>query len=119
MQKELKVKKCACGNPLAPNRLACSECYNDLHYKFSRCATAEGMIHMADGDVTLEEYIECLIKSGLRECGKCCFCGESYVFGGNNPYPANTDEDAACCDRCNNEVVIPARLKILFTNLKK
>lgn len=42
---------------------------------------------------------------------KCCFCGETISGWGNNPYPANKEPDAVCCDYCNATVVIPARIK--------
>ena len=41
---------------------------------------------------------------------KCCICGK-YINGyGNNPYPINNDENARCCDDCNFNKVIPARI---------
>ena len=40
----------------------------------------------------------------------CCICGQEFNGFGNNPYPVNSDEDARCCDDCNDTVVIPARL---------
>ena len=40
----------------------------------------------------------------------CCICGQEFTGYGNNPYPVNSDEDARCCDDCNDTVVIPARL---------
>lgn len=43
----------------------------------------------------------------------CCFCGKPIGKYGNNPYPANTDPDAECCDACNLSVVIPARLQLI------
>jgi len=43
----------------------------------------------------------------------CCFCGEDYGKYGNNPMPANNDPKASCCDKCNLEIVVPARLKIM------
>ena len=46
----------------------------------------------------------------------CCICGKTFEGWGNNPDPI-TDKDgnlfpesARCCDECNNEYVIPARL---------
>lgn len=60
----------------------------------------------------LDEYI----KGGdnMQEKPICCFCGkECENEFGNNPYPANKDEDARCCDDCNTTVVIPARLEEL------
>lgn len=47
------------------------------------------------------------------EFKKCCFCGDKIVGWGNNPWPANKDEDAVCCDYCNRTVVVPARLEEL------
>ena len=40
----------------------------------------------------------------------CCICGKEFEGWGNNPYPVVKDEDARCCDECNDEVVIPARI---------
>lgn len=40
----------------------------------------------------------------------CCICGKHIVGEwGNDPYPIR--EEGECCDKCNNEKVIPARLK--------
>ena len=44
----------------------------------------------------------------------CCFCGKKFEGWGNNPYPANKDESARCCDACNDSVVIPSRLARLW-----
>lgn len=40
----------------------------------------------------------------------CCFCGRAFKGWGNNPYPLNKDEKARCCDDCNDNLVVPARL---------
>ena len=40
----------------------------------------------------------------------CCICGKEFKGWGNNPYPVVKDEDARCCDDCNMEFVIPARI---------
>lgn len=40
----------------------------------------------------------------------CCICGSHCNGYGNNPYPVVKDETARCCDTCNSEAVIPARL---------
>lgn len=42
---------------------------------------------------------------------KCCFCGQDCGKYGNNPAPVNNDPAAVCCDKCNLEIVIPARIK--------
>lgn len=50
----------------------------------------------------------------------CCFCGkECEDEFGNNPYPANTEEDARCCNDCNTTIVIPERIKKISDNKKK
>lgn len=41
----------------------------------------------------------------------CCFCGNTEEGIGNNPWPVNQDENAYCCSRCNQTIVIPARYK--------
>lgn len=42
----------------------------------------------------------------------CCICGETRIGYGNNPEPV-ADGERRCCDRCNAEKVIPARLAAL------
>lgn len=39
---------------------------------------------------------------------KCCICGKRFVGYGNNPRPVKWS--GVCCDDCNRNVVIPARL---------
>ena len=42
----------------------------------------------------------------------CCFCDkECEDEFGNNPYPANIEEDARCCNEFNTTIVIPERIK--------
>lgn len=38
----------------------------------------------------------------MNEKHICCICGEEFEGFGNNPYPANKDENVRCCDVCNN-----------------
>ena len=38
----------------------------------------------------------------------CCICGKKFEGYGNNPSPVK--EEGECCDNCNLEQVIPARL---------
>lgn len=40
--------------------------------------------------------------------GYCCFCGEKYEYRGNNADPIHIGH-GRCCDRCNSEIVLPAR----------
>ena len=42
----------------------------------------------------------------------CCLCGEEFEGYGNNPAPVK--ESGECCDRCNAEKVITARLEALL-----
>ena len=53
----------------------------------------------------------------MKEYGathKCCICGKSFTGWGNNPYPVNKLEFAVCCNKCNEEKVIPARIAELY-----
>ena len=38
----------------------------------------------------------------------CCICGKKFEGWGNNPYPVK--DSGECCDECNWDKVIPARL---------
>lgn len=55
----------------------------------------------------------------MREKHICCICGKEFEGFGNNPYPVNKEEDARCCDICNDIVVIPARIDALNKEEKK
>lgn len=53
--------------------------------------------------------------------GVCCICGNHYDNYGNNAKPFKSGR---CCDKCDNEVVIPLRavirsVGINFRNLKE
>jgi hypothetical protein len=41
----------------------------------------------------------------------CSICGKTSHGFGNNPQPVRPKDAQRCCDRCNSDVVIPARLK--------
>ena len=45
---------------------------------------------------------------------KCCIRGCEFEGFGNNPWPVVNDEDARCCDECNYDKVISARLLLLM-----
>lgn len=51
-------------------------------------------------------------KHELAKEGICCLCGGKYTMYGNNPSPLCDEDDdtSQCCDKCNWEKVIPARL---------
>jgi hypothetical protein len=43
---------------------------------------------------------------------KCCLCDKEVEGFGNNPDPlGNLGEDEECCDECNLNKVIPARIE--------
>lgn len=46
-----------------------------------------------------------------NEVHVCDICGGQYVGFGNNAWPVKYGR---CCDKCNSEKVIPARLKQAF-----
>ena len=47
---------------------------------------------------------------------KCCICGETYEGYGNNPFPVK--DYGKCCDKCNLEKVIPARINSIIKHQK-
>ena len=47
----------------------------------------------------------------MKETKICCLCGQEFIGWGNNPQPLA--EEGACCDQCNLERVIPARLGMM------
>lgn len=52
---------------------------------------------------------------------QCCICG-MWVVGeyGNDPWPVDKHPEHKCCDECNANVVVPARLaRIIAKNYKK
>lgn len=60
-----------------------------------------------------KEFLKKVIE--LMENGKlCCICGAPIEGFGNNPDPVVTLENARCCDACNNDFVIPARILEIY-----
>lgn len=47
-----------------------------------------------------------------KKVRKCCICGKPFRLGewGNNPEPVKPYSSGTCCDECNMEKVVPARL---------
>lgn len=43
---------------------------------------------------------------------KCCICGREFEGWGNNPWPVESEGE--CCDECNIEIVIPARISLMY-----
>ena len=46
---------------------------------------------------------------------ECCLCGKEVKDFGHNPQPLGEKEDDRCCDECNQKLVIPTRLRLLFS----
>ena len=47
-----------------------------------------------------------------KKVSKCCICGKPFRMGewGNNPEPVKPYSSGMCCDDCNLNKVVPARL---------
>jgi hypothetical protein len=98
-------KQCVCGSPKPIGPYCCEKCRDDWDYIVIRRLTDEDSI---------EREIEIAEKYGLGPAGVCCICGGNFVWGGNSPWPVvepRGDENPRCCARCNDEVVIPARIE--------
>lgn len=64
-----------------------------------------------------------------RPTNICCVCGRKFKGWGNDPWPLDIIKDETdilkaadksepvCCDECNMDHVLPARLKLLETSL--
>ena len=48
----------------------------------------------------------------MAEKKTCCICGKTFDGYGNNPYPVK--DNGVCCDGCNNDVVIPKRIRLMW-----
>lgn len=60
-----------------------------------------------------DEHIKTLDEN-IQKDEECCICGEPIKGYGNNPAPVK--DAGVCCDKCNRDVVIPARLKNISKN---
>ena len=57
-----------------------------------------------------------MIKSKIEARPKLCsICQTPFTGYGNNPEPVN---GGRCCDDCNQNVVIPARINLMISNSK-
>ena len=52
----------------------------------------------------------------MTEAKICCICNEKFIGWGNNPYQIK--EDGECCKPCDDNVVVPARMKE-YSNMQK
>lgn len=48
----------------------------------------------------------------MHKIRRCCLCGKPFKKGewGNNPEPVKPYSSGTCCDECNLNRVVPARL---------
>jgi len=58
-----------------------------------------------------EEFEFALYFHILYNLELCCLCGRAFVGWGNNPYPCAEKGD--CCNDCNRDKVVPARLSVI------
>lgn len=70
------------------------------------------MIYMVNGNmmgIQKVQYTDYKVVGNVIEPSKiCCLCGKPYTGYGNNPDPIK--KSGRCCDNCNNNKVIPARI---------
>lgn len=57
----------------------------------------------------MPELIEAISK-WIDESHACCLCGKQYMGWGNNPEPIK-GYPGRCCNECNNDLVIPWRIR--------
>ena len=76
----------------------------ELNYHISRWVNKQG------SNFNIHELIK-FIEHGIGPVGTCAICGKGYIWGGYNPRPVVTDNDARCCEKCAVEVIQPARCK--------
>ena len=50
----------------------------------------------------------------MKEKKTCCICGKKFTGCGNEPWPIK--QSGKCCDKCNMNKVVPARILL---SLKK
>lgn len=50
----------------------------------------------------------------MEEKKVCCICGKEFTGWGNNPWPIK--QSGECCNECNMDKVVPARILL---SLKK
>ncbi len=76
-----------------------------VHYQIERDYSDGDSIEWLFAD-EITHWVD--MKESLEESKECCICHKSFNGYGNNAAPV---ADGICCDDCNIEKVIPARLK--------
>ncbi len=59
------------------------------------------------------------LESGTKEKQICILCGAEIDGFGNNPEPVASFDQGRCCDKCNRNLVIPARIKMAGEAMKE
>ena len=55
-------------------------------------------------------------KKEIKVMVDCSLCGAPLDDFGHNPWPLALNEKERCCDKCNIEKVVPARIEMLYNN---
>ena len=92
---------------------------NELIWKLRKVSNKNLEVFIyTDGDADIKPVLEVDelndrvdLNMGDGETHVCAICGKTYTGFGNNAWPVKENE--RCCDACNTEYVIPARLKNL------
>ena len=50
----------------------------------------------------------------MKKRFKCCICGGLCEEYGNDHWPIVLEDGARCCDKCNEEKVIPERINLIM-----
>ena len=63
------------------------------------------------------ERLDKIRKRIKDEDKKCCLCGKHFLEWGNDPWPLK--EEGICCNKCNAEKVLPARIEMIYNKKKE
>lgn len=86
----------------------------DIHFEYDQNCVSKITYTLTDDGKTyqqlsLAELISLLEKIMTKDVFECCFCKKMFRGYGNNPAPVS--KTGRCCNECNVEIVIPARMK--------
>ena len=96
-----------CESPSTQTTLIVNK-YGDEHeYKF--CGDGCEGQYMRENKMSYDAEEDAEITEDVDD--GCCFCGADYGRYGNNAQPLF---DGRCCNNCNTEMVIPARISMMF-----
>src|SRR5262245_52351367 len=86
---------------------------------FSAVNTDAAMMEEAFSDyaLTKEQIAELTgCEQPADDSGECCLCGGPFAGLGHNAWPFGTAEHR-CCNDCNEDTVIPARVELFFRDV--